>query len=107
MRITRTHLDVVAANEVGLQKQGYWYVTYADVEDQARHLAAQVLSVMSPLYRDLVLHIYNSILAEPCRAAWNTPYFIDRLIADAERREEEAISAWIDYEMGRDESLSA
>lgn len=103
MRITLQDLQVIADNEKGLQKEGFWYEEECDAWYHAFQIAGQVLSPANQNHNGLVTVIYNTIMANPCRAAFNAPPNAETLIAQARQREEAALEAWTNEQEERAE----
>lgn len=103
MRITLQDLQVIADNEKGLQKKGFWYEEECDAWYHAYHIAGQVMSPAHNDHAHFVTVIYNAIMAHPSRGIHNAPPNVEDIIRQAYDREEAAMDAWADQEEAREE----
>ena len=101
MKITLETLQTIADNEMGLQKEGYWYEDYAQMWEHAVHICTQAMSIANPGFHSFVTLVYNTIMNSPCRGSFNAPPFVEELIARAKDREEAALAAWTDEQEAR------
>lgn len=101
MKITLETLQTISDNEIGLQKEGYWYEDYAQMWDHAVHIAMQAMSIANPGFHSFVTHVYNTIMDSPCRGSFNAPPFAEDLLKRAQAREQAWLDEWADRELER------